>query len=240
MSRIKKAFTLTELIIVVAIIWILMMWVTVYIWWLWERAKTIEAQWCAASLWWQINNYVFNALTSKNLRLDNGTIISPDIYQIVLAGGTKTPSKNCSRINYANEWIYCNELNFNALWWDVRYWYRTYNVRNTCRQNQANIWFFWSGLTTSDINNIRMNKWFAPRSISERKVFYLNQIDPNLSEEENKLTEGDIIVVLCPNNECANWKEVAKYHVDARVQSISFHKCRFYQEDGITCDARED
>lgn len=235
MNRIKKAFTLTELIIVVAIIWILMMWVTVYIWWLWERANTIEAQWCAASLWWQMNNYVFNALTSKNLKLDNGTIVSPDQYLIELGGSI---GDNCSKSNYKNSWIHCNRLDFGYSigngWWNS---YRTYNVRNTCRQNQANIWFYWSWWSISDIKNITMNKWFAPRSVSERKVFYLQH---TWVGDENKLTEGDIIVVLCPSDECMNWKEVAKYHVDARVQSISFHKCRFYQEDGITCDTRED
>lgn len=144
---------------------------------------------------------------------------------------------NCSKWNYINEWIYCNELSFHAENDSNKYAYKTYNVRNTCRQNQVDIWFFYSGWASSDIRNISMNKWFAPRSVSERKVFYLLHSGWG---DENKLTEGDIIVVLCPSDECRNWKEVAKYHVDARVQSISFHKCRFYQEDGITCDTRED
>jgi hypothetical protein len=87
-----------------------------------------------------------------------------------------------------------------------------------------------------------MNKWFAPRSINERKVFYLqHDTGNNLGEELNKLTQGDIMVLLCPSSNSCKWgKEVGKFHVDARTQTITFQKCRFYKDDLISCEARED
>lgn len=244
MNHIKKAFTLTELIIVVAIIWILMMGVTVYVWWIWERAKTIEAQWCAGSFWWEISNYVFNGLTSKNIKLvGTNTTVSPDYYYIQLTGGTSTNTKNCTKTNYTwTDWTYCNGIIFWYTTWDNNQilGYRTLNMTNTCRQNQGNIWFFWSWWNNSDIKYIKMNKWFAPRSVNERKVFYLQHDTTHWSMDENQLTEGDIIIVYCPNVVCSMGKQIARYNIDARTQTISFQRCRFYQDDGITCDARED
>lgn len=242
MNHIKKAFTLTELIVVVAIIWILMMWLTVYIWWLWERARIIEAQWCAASLWWQMNNYVFNALTSKSLITPNNEIVSPDRYIITLGWWTSTDTRNCS-LSAFRRWIYCNELRF--LYTEnndsTQQLYKTYTIWNTCRQNQAKIWLYRRNSRQgwpSDIKFISMNKWFAPRSISERNVFYLQEKYGAVNERQ--LTEGEIIVVLCSNNECKGWREVGKYHVDGRTQTISFKKCIFYREDNKSCAARED
>ena len=68
---IKKhnAFTLIEIIVVVMMIWILMMATTMYLGWNGEKRKTIEAQWCVNSIWWEINNFVFHTITSKNLKL---------------------------------------------------------------------------------------------------------------------------------------------------------------------------
>lgn len=236
MNHIKKAFTLTELIVVVAIIWILMMWITVYIWWLWERAKIIETQWCAISFWWEMNNYVFNALTSKNL-LSWNTQVSPNIYSITLRGWNSSPN-NCSKTNYESDWIFCNELLFFYETNGDKVVYKTITIWNTCRQNQANMWLYRIGWTSWDISAIKMNKWFAPRSINERKVFYLQH---KWEGEANKLTQGDIMVLLCPSSNSCKWgKEVGKFHVDARTQTITFQKCRFYQDDLITCDARED
>ena len=180
MKVIKKAFTLIELIVVVTVIWILIMWLTVYLWWIWERAKIIEAQWCAASLWWQMNNYVFNALTSRSLRIpDNNNIVSPDHYIITLSWWTYNSSYNCTSGNFNEHRIYCNELRFlYTAGSTLQQPYKTQTIWNTCRQNQAKIWMFWSSDIEWkwDIEFISMNKWFAPRSISERKVFYLQNV----------------------------------------------------------------
>ena len=239
MNHIKKAFTLTELIIVVAIIWILMMWLTVYLWWSWERAKLIEAQWCAISIWWKINNYVFYALTSKNLRLPDNTVVAPDYYYIQLTWWNYSWSNNCTIGNYTWNWIFCNELVFWYSTWDstIPITYDTYNAKNTCRQNQVDLWFYRSGWTTSDIKYIRMNKWFTPTSISENKVFFLQQ---DWNTESDKVLEGGIVVVLCTNDECQWGKEVAKRNVDSRTQTISTQKCAFYDDDNlIKCAKRE-
>jgi len=219
-----------------------MMWVTVYLWWLWERAKIIETQWCAISFWWEMNNYVFNALTSKNLKLSDGKIVSPEQYYIKLWWNTAT--KYCSKTNFVSSWIVCNELNFSFKepWNIISRQYKKVTIWNTCRQNQANMWLYRIGWTSWDIKEISMNKWFAPRSINERKVFYLqHDTGNNLGEELNKLTQGDIMVLLCPSSNSCKWgKEVGKFHVDARTQTITFQKCRFYKDDLISCEARED
>lgn len=239
-NRIKKAFTLTELIVVVAVIWILMMWITVYVWWLWERAKIIEAQWCSVSFWWEMNNYVFYALTSKNLRTEANAVVSPNYYYIQLTWWTSTNLKNCSKTNYTwSDWTYCNKVVF---WYGYSdngaiTTYKTYDIPNTCHQNQAKLWFFWSGWDTSNIKYIKMNKWFAPTSIAERKVFLLQH---DWNNETDKLLKGDIIIVLCADDACRSWKEIGKRNIDARSQSISFNKCRFYQEDQSKCEAREE
>ena len=219
-----------------------MMWVTVYLWWLWERAKIIETQWCAISFWWEMNNYVFNALTSKNLKLSDGTIVSPEQYYIKL--GWDIAVRYCSKENFKSDWTVCNRLifSFKEPWALVKKQYKTVTIGNTCRQNQANMWLYRIGWTSWDIEGIYMNKWFAPRSINERKVFYLqHNTGNNLSEEENKLSQGDIMVLLCPSSNSCSWgKEVGRFHVDARTQTITFQKCRFYKDDLISCEARED
>jgi hypothetical protein len=104
-----------------------MMWMTAYIGWSWEKTKIIEAQWCATTLWWKINNYVYYALTSKSLKIDNTTTVSPDFYVIWLS-------------EVINDNIYKNIV-FSYITWDNSpSEYQTVNVWNSCRNAQPNLW----------------------------------------------------------------------------------------------------
>lgn len=216
----KKAFTIIEITLVIGILWLLIAWVTVYLWWSDEKRATIEAQWCTSTIWWEITNYVFFALTSKNLRLTGSQTVSPNIYTIGLSWWTNP----CNAANASGQ--NCDKLLFwYSTWsiWDNKL-YKEITVRNTCRQNQPHLWFFWSW----DDNTVIMNKWFTTLSLNDWNPF--------------KLKSGelvwDIIIVLC-NKDCSTKKEIAKRTVDWRSQTISQHNCNFYEDDLLKCKERE-
>ena len=212
----KKAFTILEITLVVAVIWILMVWMTIYLWWSDEKRAIIEAQWCASTIWGEMTNYVFFALTSKNLRLeDSNSVVSPDTYTIWLS--------NCSEFDGDT---LCNSLNFwYQIWWGSIEPYKEVTVKNTCRQNQSNLKFFrnwWD-------NTVYMNKWFTTTKLNDSRTFQL--------EWWNLL--WDIIIVFCSNDACSPKKEISKRVVDWRSQTISQHNCAFYEDDWFKCKKRE-
>ena len=105
-----KAFTIIEIILVVAVIWVLMMATTVYLWGTDEKRKVIEAQWCATTLWSEMTNFVFYTLTSKKLRIDNTPISDIKYYYVSLTWWTDS---NC---NYW--WSWCDTIVFSFSTWD--------------------------------------------------------------------------------------------------------------------------
>ena len=240
-NKFKKAFTLTELIMVIAIIWVLMMWMTVYISWSSERTQIIEAEWCATSLWWVMDNYLYYALTSKVLSSWNNKI-SPNFYYIQLSWFNT--DENCVSDAFESSWALCNQI---LLWystgelvvWENPAIYQTLTTKNTCSQNQSRIWFYrswWDNPQEKNIDFIKMNKWFSPTNITDQNVFYIQNRTRN-----NKLLLWEIIIVLCSDDECSWRKQIAKRVVDARPQTISLKKCKFYEEDDpIRCQERED
>jgi len=235
----KKAFTLFEIIMVAAIIWILTLWMTTYMWGGWEKAKIIEAQWCANAIWWELKNYVYNALTSKSLKV-NDNLISPDYYYIDL-------SWNSEAFLCYNTDHFCNKI---ILWystWELetttqgtRESIKTFqeiNQNNICHNWKINLWYIWNWTTTY---YMLMNKWLTQKKINETKVFYLETNPVNHNTNFAKLT-WDIIVVLCYDNECESWKHIGKRHIDGRSQTIEFKKCMFYDnEDPKLCKTWED
>jgi len=238
LNKLKKAFTLTEMIIVVTIIGILMMWITTYIGWADEKTKIIEAQWCAASLWWFINNYIFYTLTSKTLKLEDNTIVSPNFYLIWLSWGKYSSSNNCSKNNAeGSSKIFCKDIVFSYMDWDGNiHEYDKINVSNSCRQAKPKLWFYreWDSSNNLDVKYIQMNKWFSPVAVNEMNVFYLK------TASNNKELLWNIIIVLCSDDECTTWKQVAKWSIDWRSQTISLKRCRFYNEnDPSRCETRE-
>ena len=150
MFKNKKAFTLTEMIIVIVIIWVLMAWTTIYLQWSDETRKVIEAQWCATTIWWYINNFIFYSLTSRNLRISASNIISPDIYAIKLA--------DCNSNDL------CDSIEF----YGDEEKYQTINIYDTCNTSQNNLKIRrgWDeGEKPSNDSIIKINKWFSPKKI---------------------------------------------------------------------------
>ena len=132
----KNAFTIIELTISVAVMWILMMATIVYLTWSDEKRKIIEAQWCSSTLWWEINNFVFYALTSKNLRLSTNNIVSPNYYIVQLTWWTS----GCNSVSDR-----CNEIIFsyqNSSWAVLDNQIQQYDsisVSRNCRWSQPNL-----------------------------------------------------------------------------------------------------
>jgi len=219
---------------------------TAYMWNSWEKAKIIEAQWCANAIWWELKNYVYNALTSKNLKTGDN-YVSPEYYYIDLI----TPDADVSTCNkYLAESnnFFCDKIKLWYHTWTISnlgeerqkiQTYKTINADNTCHIWKSDIRFYWSWLWGGDFRYIRMNKWFTPKEVNEKKVFFIkDHADDDI--ENTKILMWDIIVVLCYNKECTTWKHIGKFHIDARSQTIEFQKCKFYKEEEPTrCKTRE-
>lgn len=247
--KIKNAFTLTEMIIVVAIIWVLMMWMTVYMWWYDERTKIIEAQGCAATLWWELDNYVFYALTSKKLKIGNDTV-SPSAYFIYLTWGKDHADGThnvCIKDSYKSSGIYCDTIALayhestdidNIDRHDIdNFIYKSLDSTK-CRQNSSTKLIFYRNDNTKLIS---MNKWFSQIWYSNnRKPFHVRTIWWYGNED---IAYGEIIVVACISwdDDCTWRKEVAKWVIDSRSQSITLKNCKFYNKnDPTTCETWED
>jgi hypothetical protein len=219
----KSAFTLIELIVVVMMIWILMMATTMYLWWSDEKRKAIEAQWCANSIWWEINNFLFYTLTSKNLKLSENVFIFPNYYIVEFTwwnGSFCSSGDMCDKINLSySTWDSPSDIKI----------YKTLSISDTCNQNNQ-LKFYWSW---ADEKYIIMNKWFSPKNINDKNVFYV-------SGNNSIALTWDVIVGLCLNKDCDKPKEIWKFVADARSQTISFRNCKFYDNDDQTkCKTRE-
>ena len=233
-----------------------MLWMTIYLWKSGGKAKSIEAEWCSNALWWALGNYAYYTLTSKNLRVKiNGVeeAISPKYYYIQLTGWTTDPEHKCTPEN-AFSWYLCKDI---TLWYATWYFSWTYdpdlniqeyqkiNVSNTCRHWKPYLWFYRSWWQhTWDIEFIRMNKWFTPREVNAERVFFIKD-NGWTTEDDTKLLTWDIIVVLCADASCectdkSCRKQIGRRHVDARSQTISFKKCRYYEDEWNICKTRED
>ena len=212
-----KSFTLLELIIVIAVVWILMMATTVYLWWTDEKRRVIEAQWCAYSLWGEITNFVFYALTSKNLTLEDDSRVSPDYYYISLTWWTAT-GYNKILLSYST---------WNSSTSNTKI-YKTLSSLKDCPWNKNNLIYqrtWWNG-------RVIMNKWFSVSADdpSNNQVFTIEWIG---------LT-WDIIISLCMNDNCTNPKQISKFTIDWRPQTIFTKNCKFYEvNDGTKCKERE-
>ena len=213
------------MVVVVTIIWILTLWMTIYLDWTWDRAKDIEAESCAKSILWNMNNFLFATLTSKTLEDSEWNEVSPNYYTIQLSRWNFNWTTSCNRGNFTNEkHTFCNEV---ALWYltgNENTPYTAYWANNTCQQNNTKLWFFRSW--NDNINYIKMNKWFSPLSLEETNVFFITTDDPN-----NKLLYWDIIIVRCNDDDCNSRRELWKREVDARTQTIAYAKCKFYKEN---------
>ena len=221
------------MIVVVSIIWILTLWMTIYLDWTWDRAKNIEAETCSKSFLWNINNFLYYTLTSKILKDSDWNEVSPNYYTIQLSWGNSNWN-SCNKTKFDSEsHIFCNEV---VLWYlsgNNNIPYTTYSAGNTCQQNNIKIWFYRSG--NKNINYIKMNKWFSPISLEETNVFFITTNNTN-----DKELYGDIIILRCNDKDCKSRRELWKREVDARTQTITYAKCKFYKEDKANeCRERE-
>lgn len=206
-----------ELVIVVTIIWILILATTIYIGGSDEKRKVIEAQWCANTIWWEINNFIFYAITSKHLRIDDDNTIAPSYYIIQLTW--------CEY----NTW--CDKINLSYNTWSSINTYKTLSISNTCQQTRQSLRFYWSW-DNSSTKYVKMNKWLSPKDITEKNVF-------RITDNGSIQLIWDIITAVCLNNDCTNFKEIWKFRVDSRSQTISRKNCKFYDEDPSKCKERE-
>ena len=79
-----------------------------------------------------------------------------------------------------------------------------------------------------------MNKWFSPKDISDKNVFYIEKSwTPGIALLWNILTS------TCFDNSCKSTKEIWKFLVDARSQTVSRKNCKFYDDDLTKCKERE-
>ena len=251
-----------ELILTISIIGILMAWTTVYLSWYNEKRQVIEAQWCAATIWWELNNFIFYALTSKEL---NDTIKAPDYYRIWLDWWNSNPLDNtltslsfndCTRdanYNGGYSWpadnlpILCENINLKYKNEDSEWNYKVLNASNTCKQYQSRIRFMRKveGSSVggaighgypSNIAYININKWFTQWWLNDTRVFYMENAD----DTNKKPLIWNIIIVICLDSDCKSIKEIWKYDIDWRTQTISLNKCVFYEEDDSNkCMTRE-
>lgn len=221
----KKSFTLVELIIVTVIMWILAMATTVYLWWTDEKRKIIEGQWCATSIWGEINNYIFYALTSKKLKISDDDTVSPNFYIIQFTWW------NCSLTNWCDTINLLYSTTDNTTETET---YKSFTIQSKCSNNKPNIKLYWTWI--NDVKYVVMNKWFLPRSTSNFEVFYLEKTWGSY----NKAMTWDMIIWLCFNKDCSTPKEIWKFAVDARSQTISIVNCKYYENDDPTkCKTRD-
>ena len=225
-----KSFTIIELVTVITIIWILILSTTIYLGWFDEKRTIIEWQWCANTLWGKMTNFVFYALTSKNLVLDNDTI-PPDYYYVSLTWAS-TEWENCTKDSTS----LCDTIVFSISTWENPIVdYETFTSKNTCHGSNSRLNFYRSWTNHNEIENVRMNKWFA-----------INENHPNdknvfiLSWWSTQQYLWDIIILACINSDCTDPKEIAKFLIDWRSQTISTRNCKFYDdEDPTKCKTRE-
>ena len=187
-----------------------MLWMTAYLWWSQEKSKIIEANGCANTLLWEINNYLYFALTSKSLKI-NDNYISPDFYYIQLSWSNCSSNSPCDKVvlSYSTGNDSTN-----------KHTYKELTPRDICRNN-SNIQFAWSW------ELIKMNKWFIPTTHTDR-VFSVEYTWSKVSSTWN------IIILLW-------WKEISKWNIDWRSQTISLKACKLYDENTRNkCTTRED
>ena len=98
-----------------------------------EKRKIIEAQWCANTIWWEINNFIFYTLTSKNLKIGDDPI-SPTHYIVQLSWSNDDwTAPDCLIWDPCDKLVlsYITETDESSI-----NTYKTLSTANTCRQTR--------------------------------------------------------------------------------------------------------
>lgn len=239
MFKNKKAFTLVETIIVIVVIWVLMMWTIIYLEWSDEKRKVIEAQWCATTMVWWINNYIFYALTSKNLKIESvEQPVSPNFYFIKLNWLNSDGWKCTAKADWKYE-KFCDSLEFQYSIWDTpddpKWRYKTYSISDTCNispSTELRLARSGANLVWNNSPFIVMNKWFSPINLHDPNIFYIKNWNTNS-------LKWNIIMILCVDSSCSMKKEVSKREIDWRTQTVALANCAYYEDDNLKCKTRE-
>lgn len=237
-----------------------------YLWWSTERTKVISAEWCMNTLDGELTNYVFFALTSKTLKTWNN-FVSPNFYNIYLSSwdtntltidnkynSTDIQNSRC-QIQKVDTWYIISDNKCNEIILAYQTWnnisgnlsstiqYKAISSDKNCRQNNwTELRFYWLNFTWENSQAttgkmISMNKWFVPFSIAieDQKPFYT--MWQNVNE---RFIYWEILIRFCIDWKNCKWeKDVWKRIIDARSQTITLKKCRFYYDDYPTiCEER--
>ena len=145
-----------------------------------------------------------------------------------------SPSYYIIQLTWCSESWYCDKIDLLYDKWDwTNNLYRTVSISTSCQQSKQPLLFYWSW-NDNTIKRIKMNKWFSPKDISDKNVFYIEKSwTPGIALLWNILTS------TCFDNSCKSTKEIWKFLVDARSQTVSRKNCKFYDDDLTKCKERE-
>jgi len=149
-----KSFTLIEIIVVIVIIWLIASWISTMF--KMKEKDSIYSQACLASVYWELSNYVDNAITWKGIYTWSNWQ-TPDSYIISLDPSTDKVSLLYSWAS-SWSWLYQSFL-LNWSWNDSKYkcYWDNYYVDLSWQSYNLSIikWLNW------DINNssFNINSW---------------------------------------------------------------------------------
>lgn len=200
----KKWYTLVELIIVVAIVWILM----VAFRGIFEikNRENLYGEACINNLYGEVSNYMYAAITSRAL-LSGANKIYPDFYAIEFE-------------------TYKNQINFLYMTWSTRN-YLSWSTRKSlgitgnvpsnynCKTNSYNITM--SGWINWPVILLVINKWLS-EDTSLRSIY----IDDPLSKA---IFTWEVKFLLIDAKWAPWYKELGKFSIDTRTQNIKNDLC---------------
>jgi len=203
----KLWFTLIEILIVLIVIGVLSMGMMTYLGWNDERALMFKAEGCLTTIDGKVQNFLNYALTSKSFDFW-GTFFSPDYYTILLSGTTNDGYNQF--VLYGSTGESARQL--------------IHKVSKSDCMNEFDKDFRFV-ISWTAFSWIVMSKGFRQVNPKDTFTFALTK--------ESLLTgtfTGSIIVKVCMDDSGCK-REIAKWNIDTRVQSIFLKKCLFYKED---------
>ncbi len=206
----KKWFTLLELIMVIGIILVLI--VTFRNIFQNTNKDYLYAETCVNKVYWDINNFLYSAMTSRGLYITTGSTtgtIFPQQYMIAI-----TPNKNEIELSYKTE------QNITGTY--IKYVLSGESLgQYYCKMNNYTTKMSWDNF------NIIINK--ASLQDQTLPTFTINN-------GWEIFTQNTQIYICYPWNTC---KEIANFITDIRTQTIQKKKCILINKDWSNCLQRD-